>query len=99
MNSAAHGRLKNIMIASWFLILLGIYLACGLLLAMPFVWFGVKRIDPPAAHGSWGFRLLILPGAMAFWPLLLRRWMKGVHEPPKEINAHRRLAPAAAKRK
>lgn len=87
------------MIAAWFLILFGIYLVCGLLFAVPFVWFGVKRIDPPAVHGSWGFRLLILPGAMAFWPLLLRRWMKGVHEPPEENDAHRRLAPAAAKRK
>jgi membrane protein implicated in regulation of membrane protease activity len=87
------------MIAAWFLILFGIHLACGLLFAVPFVWFGVKRIDPPTAHGSWGFRLLILPGVMAFWPLLLRRWMKGVHEPPEENSAHRRLAPAAAKRK
>ena len=87
------------MIVAWLLILFGIYLACGLLFAVPFVLFGVKKIDPPAAHGSWGFRLLILPGAMAFWPLLLRRWMKGVHEPPEENNAHRRLAPAAAKRK
>jgi hypothetical protein len=87
------------MIAAWSLILFGIYLACGLLFAVPFVWFGVKRIDPPAAHGSWGFRLLILPGAMAFWPLLLRRWMKGIQERPEENNAHRHLAPASLKRK
>ena len=77
------------MIAAAFLILLGIYLACGLLFAVPFVLFGVKKIDPHAACGSWGFRLLIMPGTVAFWPLLLRRWMKGVHEPPEECNAHR----------
>ena len=80
------------MIAAAFLILLGIYLACGFLFAVPFVLFGVKKIDPHAAHGSWGFRLLIIPGTMAFWPLLLRRWMKGVHEPPEECDAHRRAA-------
>ena len=80
------------MIAALFLILLGIYLACGLLFAILFLLLGVKKIDPHAAHGSWGFRLLIMPGAMAFWPLLLRRWMKGVHKPPEECNAHRRAA-------
>ena len=87
------------MIAASFLILFGFYLACGLLFAVPFVWFGVNRIDPPAAYGSWGFRLLILPGAMAFWPLMLYRWKKGVHKPPEEDNAHRRRTPAAEKRK
>ena len=81
------------MIAALFLILLGTYMACGLVFAIPFVLVGVKKIDPHAAHGSWGFRLLVIPGAMAFWPLLLRRWASGVHEPPEECNAHRRLAP------
>jgi membrane protein implicated in regulation of membrane protease activity len=80
------------MIAAGFLIALGIYLAGGLVLAVPFALFGVGRIDPHAAHGSWGFRLLIIPGATALWPWLLRRWLKGVHEPPVEGNAHRRAA-------
>src|SRR5437667_306562 len=68
------------MIATVLLISLGAYLACGLLFAIPFVLVGVKKIDPHAAHGSWGFRLLVIPGAMAFWPLLLRRWASGVHQ-------------------
>jgi hypothetical protein len=80
------------MIAAIILILLGSYLACGFVFAVPFVLFGVKRIDPHAVHGSWGFRLLVVPGTMAFWPLLLRRWLKGVHEPPEECNAHRTAA-------
>lgn len=80
------------MIAAIFLIGLGVYLACGLLFAMPFALNGVKRIDPHAAHGSWGFRLLIIPGTMVFWPLLLKRWARGVAEPPEECNAHRRVA-------
>lgn len=82
------------MIAAALLILLGVYLGCGLMFALPFVLFGVKKIDPHAAHGSWGFRLLIFPGTLAFWPLLLRRWMKGIHEPPEECNAHRCAAKA-----
>jgi hypothetical protein len=71
------------------LILVGVYLVCGILVAIPFVLVGVGRIDPHAAHGSWGFRLSIVPGAIAFWPLLLRRWIRGVKQPPEEWNAHR----------
>jgi len=87
------------MIAAAILILLGIYVTCGLAFAVPFALVGVRRVDPHAAGGSWGFRLLILPGAMAFWPLLLLRWSRGIHEPPKECNAHRQAAasrPASA---
>jgi len=80
------------MIAATLLTLIGIYLACGFLFAVPFVLLGVKKIDPHATQGSWGFRLLIFPGTLAFWPLLLHRWMKGIHEPPAECNAHRRGA-------
>ena len=80
------------MIAAVFLILLGAYLACGLAFAIPFALVGVKKIDPHAAHGSWGFWLLVIPGTMAFWPLLLRRWATGTKEPPEECNAHRRAA-------
>lgn len=80
------------MIASALLILLGIYLACGFVFAVPFVLLGVNKIDPHAGHGSWGFRLLIIPGTTAFWPLLLRRWLKGILQPPEERNAHRLAA-------
>jgi len=76
------------MIGAAFLILLGIYLACGLIFTLPFAYVGVERIDTHAAKGSWGFRLLIIPGTLVFWPLLLRRWLRGVHEPPAERNAH-----------
>jgi len=79
------------------LLILGfVYLGCGMVFALAFVVFGVGKIDPHAAHGSWGFRLLIFPGTMAFWPLLLRRWLNGNHEPPPENNAHRRAAKGIA---
>ena len=82
----------NRLIAAILLLLLGIYLATGLLFALVFVVLGVRQIDPHAAPDSWGFRLLIIPGTMAFWPLLLRRWLLGIHEPPEEHNAHRYAA-------
>jgi len=80
------------MIAATLLIALGVYLVSGLPFAIPFAWAGVKTLDPHAAHARWGFRLLIIPGAMVFWPLLLRRWASGAKEPPEESNPHRRLA-------
>jgi hypothetical protein len=82
------------MIAAIFLIALGVYQVCGLAFAIPFALVGVKKIDPHAAHGSWGFRLLIIPGTMAFWPLLLKRWTSGAHGPPEEHTAHRLAAKA-----
>ena len=77
------------MIAAAFLILLASYLLCGVVFAIPFVVVGVGKIDPNASQGTWGFRLLILPGTLFLWPLLARRWFGGIHEPPEERNAHR----------
>jgi hypothetical protein len=77
------------MIAETLLIVGGTYLLCGLIFVIPFVLAGVGAIDPHAAHGSWGFRLLIIPGTMFLWPLLARRWWNGIHEPPEENNPHR----------
>ena len=77
------------MIAAAFLILSGFYLICGLVFAVPFAFRGAGKIDPHAAHGTWGFRLLIIPGTILLWPMLAQRWLKGVHEPPEEKNAHR----------
>jgi len=76
-------------IAATVLIFLAVYLACGFLFALPFAFLGVGRIDPHASHSSWGFRLLIIPGATALWPVLLRRWATGVYEPPEERTPHR----------
>ncbi|NNC88420.1 MAG: hypothetical protein HKN82_08185 [Akkermansiaceae bacterium] len=79
------------MMASWLLAALGIYLLAGLVIAVPFAWLGAKRIDPSAADGTWGFKLLIIPGGAIFWPYLLMRWMKG-SPPPEECSAHRKAA-------
>jgi hypothetical protein len=80
------------MLAAILLIASGCYLVIGFLFAIPFVLIGVKRIDPHAARGSWGFRLLIIPGTAVFWPLLLKRWAGGTTQPPEEWTAHRRAA-------
>lgn len=73
------------------------YVGIGLTFALIFVIVGVQRVDPAARGASVGFRLLILPGAAAFWPLLLWRWWRGVVIPPTERNAHRKRAQEARK--
>ena len=64
------------MIAILFLNVLLIYLLIGFIFALLFVFKGVNQVDPVAKDTSWRFRLLILPGSMAFWPVLLRKWLK-----------------------
>jgi hypothetical protein len=68
---------------------LSLYTAIGILFAVVFVCIGVKRIDSQAAGAGIGFRILIFPGSVAFWPLLLFRWSRGNTEPPLERNPHR----------
>ncbi len=54
--------------------LLGLYLAVGVTFALAFIFRGAGAVDPAAREGTWGFRLLIFPGAVVFWPWLGLRW-------------------------
>jgi hypothetical protein len=65
------------------------YASLGVIFATAFVTVGATRLDPDAHGSGAGFRLLIFPGAVAFWPVLLRRWLAGQTEPPPEGNPHR----------
>jgi len=71
-----------------FVYLLYVYTALGAVFALAFVTVGVKRIDSQAIGSSVGFRFLIFPGSVAFWPLLLRRWISRKKGPPQERNPH-----------
>ena len=55
---------------------LGLYLMIGVPIAVAFVVLGVGRVDPAARTGTLWFRVLILPGVSAFWPVLLVRWLR-----------------------
>ena len=69
-----------------------LYAGLGLVFAVPFVCLGVQRIDSEAQGSGVGFRLLILPGVAAFWPMFLYRLMREIVEPPVEKNPHRLLS-------
>ena len=66
--------------AEWFVILLSVYAAFGLLFAVVFLTAGIGHIDPVAKQSGAGFRIIIAPGVAALWPLLLLRWIRGGRE-------------------
>jgi hypothetical protein len=68
--------MTSLTLATWIVRAAGCYLAAGILFAIPFAWRWSGRLDPVAAHGTAGFRLLVLPGAVLLWPLLLRRLLR-----------------------
>jgi hypothetical protein len=57
-----------------------LYAAAGVVFALLFLAFGITRIDNGAKGAGIGFRLLIVPGLVALWPLMLIRWIAG-HQP------------------
>jgi hypothetical protein len=68
------------MIVNIILIVAAIYLAIGFLFAIPFVIKGIHKVDEGAHGGSIGFRIIIIPGTMVFWPLLLKKWLKAAKQ-------------------
>ena len=64
------------------------YIVSGLIFALVFLPRGVVRLDPRMASAPRSLRLLILPGVVALWPLLVWRWVSGRPE-SIERNPHR----------
>ena len=60
----------------------------GAVFAVAFVTRGIHRVDPVAEHAPVGFRLIVLPGVAALWPLLAVPLVQG--ERPLMIRPLRR---------
>lgn len=60
--------------ATIFLLLAGLYLLAGLVFYVVFLAKGIRRVDESTEGSPKLFFLLILPGTLAFWPVLWRRW-------------------------
>ncbi len=74
-------------IALWIARIALLYLAIGVIFAVPFVITGAGRIDPAAHKTGWIFRVLLLVGSTLLWPLLLARWRRSKspeHSPGEE---------------
>jgi hypothetical protein len=89
-----------IAIAEFLIHLCRLYLLAGVIFAVPFVLFGIQRVDSSAQWGNigfWsivngvGFRIVIIPGLAIFWPLFVVRLIRGKGK-PLERNSHRLLA-------
>ncbi len=55
---------------------LSLYLLIGLIFAGLFIWKGAAKIDEGVSGSTRGFKLIILPGVIFLWPLLLPKWIK-----------------------
>ena len=62
--------------ADGLLVALGTYLGIGAVFAVIFATWGAQTIDPAAKGMPIAARLLILPGAMGLWPVLLVKWLR-----------------------
>jgi hypothetical protein len=59
----------------------GTYAALGFAFAVVVFTLGPERIDKGAAGMAWSVRLLVVPGLVALWPWLLKKWLTG-QQPP-----------------
>ena len=50
-----------------------LWLGIGGLVAVPFLTFGIDRLDEDA-RGAYVFRPLLVPAILLIWPLVLWRW-------------------------
>jgi hypothetical protein len=57
------------------LIMAAVYLLAGSLFAIFFLSKGIEKIDVTAHGSGWGFRCIIIPGTIVFWPVLLKKWI------------------------
>jgi hypothetical protein len=67
----------------------GAYALAGVMLLIPFHRFALPRLDESANGASRGFRVLVSPGLVALWPVILRKWLAArrggeVHGSPDE---------------
>jgi hypothetical protein len=53
-----------------------LYAALGVVIGLVFVAFGVTRVLGGSYPVTLGARILLLPGAAAFWPYVLMRWLR-----------------------
>lgn len=59
--------------AELILLIVKIWGGIGAVVAVPFLTFGMDRIDDDA-RGAYVFRPLLVPGILLIWPLVLWRW-------------------------
>jgi len=67
-------------IAEIILIIVALYLLLGVVFVISFLTKGLTKVDEGAHGGTIGFKIIIIPGVIVFWPVLLNKWMKASRE-------------------
>lgn len=57
------------------LVAVGIYCSVGFVFGVVFALWGVAKLDDAARGTSGWFRLLLIPGSIILWPVLLYKWI------------------------
>ena len=60
------------------LIIVLVYLLMGVVFVIPFLMKGLRKLDEGAHGGSIGFKIIIIPGVIVFWPVLLSKLTKKI---------------------
>jgi len=58
------------------LLLMAIYLIAGLLFSIYFLAKGVAKLDEDAKNSPWHFKLIIWPGTVLLWSVLLLKMIR-----------------------
>jgi len=54
----------------------GMYMFLGVIFGFVFIVMGISKVDPSAEGASILFKVMIFPGCVGIWPVLLKKWMK-----------------------
>ena len=57
--------------------LIALHALTGVAVAALFLLLGASRLDHAAQGTGIVFKLLVLPGLIALWPLVILRWLSG----------------------
>jgi len=63
------------MIIEILLLLIALYLFLGFIFAIAFLIKGIDLVDEGAHGSTFGFKLIIIPGVIVFWPVLMKKWL------------------------
>jgi len=52
------------------------YLLIGIIFSIFFYLKGINKVDEVAIGSTLGFKLVVFPGIVVFWPVLLSKWIQ-----------------------
>ena len=75
------------------LIIALVYLLLGVLFVIPFLIKGLTKVDQDALGSTVGFKIIIIPGVIVFWPVLLNKWRKNLKLGDTEVQRNTEKTP------